>query len=208
MNKTLNQKFVKCYSEKFEETKYPYEPYKKLVWDGIKLNNKYSILGAWKTGCIKTVRGEGYKSFDFEVRKYYYTRRWKYGTPAQKRAWEKLNASILQSKLQRLSSQVLFNKPTAFNEIKGINGLGFVYALFVLHCENPKLFPLYDQHVWRSYLYFTKGHYRSVKVASQSWSSYELYSKWFINQLKALGNIDPTTLDRALWAFGKELKKE
>ena len=108
----------------------------------------------------------------------------------------------------KVEFQVLFNKPTEFNEIKEIDGLGFVYALFVLHCENPKLFPLYDQHVWRSYLYFTKGHYRSVKAASQSWSSYELYSKWFINQLKALGNIDPTILDRALWAFGKELKKE
>jgi hypothetical protein len=208
MKNILDKSFVKRYSQKFEYSKYPYEPYKKLVWDGLEINSKYSILGAWKTGCIKTERGKGYKSFDFEDRTYYYTRRWKDGTPAQKCAWEKLNSSNFQRKLLEVSGQNKCYKPEIFKDIKAIDGIGFVYALFVLHCENPSVFPLYDQHVYRAYLYFTNQEYKSVTVASQSWGSFERYSKWFNNQSKALGKIHPTDLDRALWKFGKELKKK
>lgn len=209
MKKNLDKTFVKYYSLKFDESKYPYEPYKKLVWDKIKCINKYSIIGAWKTGCIKSEKVKGYKSLDFEGRTYYYTRRWKNGTPAQKKAWEKLNSLNFQRKLRQVSDQkACGNKPPIFYDIKAIDGLGFVYTLFVLHCENPKLYPLFDQHVWRAYLYFINADYKSAKVASQSWNSFMIYSAWFKNQLRTLGNIHPTQLDRALWKFGKEIKKK
>jgi hypothetical protein len=208
MKRILDRNLVYGYTKKFDDFKYPYEPYKRLVWDKVKLTNKYSILGAWKTGCMKTEKGKGYKSVDFEDRTYYYTRRWKDGTPAQKRAWEKLNGSNFQRKLLEVSGLDKCGKPTIFKDIKAIDGIGFVYALFVLHCENPRLFPLYDQHVWRAYLYFINEDYKSAKTASQSWGSFEKYSTWFKSQLKSLGDVDPTELDRALWTFGKELKKK
>jgi hypothetical protein len=204
----LDKEFVKRYSGKFEEDKYPYEPYKMLVWDGLSITNKYSVLGSWKTGCIRSTIEKGYKSFDFLGRKLYFTRRWKIGTPAQKSAWEKLNNSTFKQRLLQISNQKTFEKPSIFSNVNAIDGIGFIYTLFVLHCENPRLFPLYDQHVWRAYLYFINEGNKSSKEASQSWGSFEKYSTWFKSQLKSLGDVHPTELDRALWTFGKELKKK
>jgi hypothetical protein len=206
--KELDKEFVKSYSRKFEDDKYPYEPYKKLVWGRLKLEGKYSVLGAWKTGCIRSVMNKGYKSFDFDGQTLYYTGRWKLGTPAQKRGWEKFNNINSHQMLLQISNQKTFEKPEVFANVNAINGIGFIYTLFVLHCENPRLFPLYDQHVWRAYLYFTNEDYESAKTASQSWGSFEKYSTWFKSKLKSIGDIHPTELDRALWTFGKELKKK
>ncbi len=208
MKKTLDKSFVECYSQKFEESKYPYEPYKKLVWGRIELNNKYSILGAWKTGCVKTKNGKENESFIIEGKQYYYTNRWKNSTPVKKLAWEQLNSINYKQKLLQLSNLKSFSKPDQYHDIIGVDGIGFIYTLFVLHCENPSLFPLYDQHVWRAYLYFTSEKYKSANAASQSWISFVSYAEWFKINLKVLGNIHPTELDRALWAFGKELKKK
>ena len=36
MKNILDNAFVKYYSQQFEESKYPYEPYKKLLWDKFK----------------------------------------------------------------------------------------------------------------------------------------------------------------------------
>lgn len=59
MKKTLDKSFVKCYSQKFEESKYPYEPYNKIVWGRIESNNKYSILGA--------LFGFGYNHYEYSI---------------------------------------------------------------------------------------------------------------------------------------------
>lgn len=208
MRKELDKELVKSFSGKYEDDKYPYEPYKKLVWGRLKLKGKYSVLGAWKSGCVRSSNAQGYKSFDFDGQTLYYTGRWKAGTPAQKKGWEKFNNINFQQKLLQISNQKTFEKPGLFANVNAIDGIGFVYTLFVLHCENPRLFPLYDQHVWRAYLYFINKDYKSVKTASQSWVSFEKYSTWFKSQLKSLGDIHPTELDRALWTFGKELKKK
>ena len=208
MKEKLDKEFVKSNSRKFKDDKYPYEPYKRLVWDRLSFMDKYSVLGAWKTGCIRSTIDKGYKPFDFAGQTLYFTRRWKIGSPAQKRAWEKLNNTSFEQKLLQLSNQKTFEKPGIFANVKAIDGIGFIYTLFVLHCENPRLFPLYDQHVWRAYLYFTNQEYKSTKVASQSWRAFQKYSTWFKSQLKSLGDIHPTELDRALWTFGKELKKK
>lgn len=207
MRKELNKTLVKSYSEKFEDNKYPYQPYKSLVWDRLNFTDKYSVLGAWKTGCIRSAIDEGYKSFDFEGQTFYYTRRWKFGTPAQKKAWEKLNNSSFKEKLLQISNQKKFEKPGVYVEVNAIDGIGFIYTLFVLHCENPSLFPLYDQHVWRAYLYFTDGDFMFAKAASQSWKSYCDYASWFKMQVIKFKDFHQSELDRALWKFGKDLKK-
>jgi hypothetical protein len=204
----LNRHFVREFSKNFDDNKYPYAPYKKLVWNSVVFRNKYSVLGAWKTGCIKVEKREGYVPFDLAGFRFYYTHRWKVGTPAQKTGWERLNNSSFKHELLQISNQKTFEKPSIFDNVSEIDGIGFIYTLFVLHCENPRLFPLYDQHVWRAYLYFINEDYKSAKAASQSWGSFEKYSTWFKNQLKSLGDIHPTELDRALWTFGKELKKK
>jgi hypothetical protein len=59
----LDSDFIVKKSKCYNETKYPYKPYKALVWDKVKFENKYSILGAWETGCIKEREINGYNSF-------------------------------------------------------------------------------------------------------------------------------------------------
>ena len=202
----LNKNFVETYSKIFDENIYPYEPYEQIVWKHLKSKNKYSILGAWKTGSLRKQYKLGYKSAELNNLPLYYTGRWKNGTSAQMSAWEKLNTEYFRNKLIKVAEQSEFRRPAIFDEIIELKGIGFIYALFVLHCENPLLFPLYDQHVWRSYLYFNKMNYNSAKVASQSWASYCNYTLWFKDRIKELDGINPTNLDRALWKFGKEIK--
>ena len=117
-----------------------------------------------------------------------------------------MNSINYKQKPLQLSNLKSFSKPSQYHEIIRINGIGFIYTLFVLHCENPSLFPFYDQHVWRAYLYVTNEKFKSAKAASQSWISFVSYAERFKINLKVLGNIHTTELGRALWAFGKELK--
>ena len=86
----LDQRFVTIYSKKYSENIYPYAPYKSIVWDGFYIVDKYSVLGAWKTGCLREKPCRNYASINFDNKTLFFTNRWKYGTPARKKAWEEL----------------------------------------------------------------------------------------------------------------------
>jgi len=83
---------------------------------------------------------------------------------------------------------------------------------FLVHILNPRIFPLYDQHVERSRRFFSALSLNNNAV-SLSLSDYEAYHKFWFQLLTDLG-IQPNkaslellkNVDNALWTIGKYLK--
>ena len=79
----------------------------------------------------------------------------------------------------------------------------------------PQDYPIFDQHVMRAFLALTQGYiYRRPKEArvlclkyEHFCSSYSGYRGFFFKLVSEVGSPEPKAVDRALWAFGRHLKR-
>jgi len=82
-----------------------------------------------------------------------------------------------------------------------------VWKLFLLHLVNPCKFPIFDQHVYRSYVFFKEGIIKEIPIDSKK--KYEIYKTeylcWF-EQLKTKFNECPKKMDQSFFTFGRMLK--
>ncbi|MCW5520183.1 hypothetical protein J1N09_10065 [Aureitalea sp. L0-47] len=82
-----------------------------------------------------------------------------------------------------------------------------IWRLFLLHIMNPSQFPIFDQHVFRSYKFITKGVIE--EIPNNSKKKYLLYKNeyfdWF-NNLKQEYNESPKKMDESFFSFGQMLK--
>lgn len=85
---------------------------------------------------------------------------------------------------------------------------GVVYQVFLLHIAKPHLYPIVDQHVFRSYLTHKKI------TLELTWETYAGYRKYFSELAGELGieeipvNIpELKKIDNALMSFGQFLNK-
>jgi hypothetical protein len=82
-----------------------------------------------------------------------------------------------------------------------------IWKLFLLHIINPSQFPIFDQHVYRSFRFFTCGVIEEIPENSKT--KYQLYKTeyldWF-NQLKNDFNESPKKMDESFFSFGQMLK--
>lgn len=82
-----------------------------------------------------------------------------------------------------------------------------IWKLFLLHLINPKLFPIYDQHVYRFYTFHKKGVIKEIsKNHNERYLSYKNdYLDWF-RETKDSNKLDPKKMDEAFFSFGKMIK--
>lgn len=190
------------WEEMYDETKYPYEVYKELVIEGKFHPRKIEILGAWKTGCLKKSLNSGVYR-DKHDKNYVFSGRWKESSPVGYKGW--CYISKHQDTLKK-QVPVTFTKvqPPILNDLISIQGFGFIWSIFILHCWYPKVFPLYDQHVYRAFRYIDSEYHEIPDKAQLSWDGYKAYHDFFI---KSVGDFNEEfwRLDKALWAFGKHL---
>lgn len=85
-----------------------------------------------------------------------------------------------------------------------------VIPAFVLHCLNPRVFPLVDQHVIRACNFFERG----VLEADVDFDSYANYHAFWLKLLREAGVDVATatleelkTIDAGLWVLGKRLAR-
>lgn len=97
-----------------------------------------------------------------------------------------------------------FNQDIFDNEFCFIKGA--IWKIFLLHVINQKKFPIFDQHVYRSYCFLTEGKIKEIPYvnAAKEKFYFDIYVNFF-NELVAKG-VNRKKLDEALWAFGKFLK--
>ena len=132
---------------------------------------------------------------------------WKNGMKLSTPKKESLNHKVL-SKLDVINS---------FKQQKNIDvdsfkaefmDLSAVWKIFLLHIVKPDEYPIYDQHIHRTYLFITNQDWRNITNASISNKKKELF--YFDEYYKFInGNKikDLRIMDKACFAFGQFLKK-
>lgn len=82
---------------------------------------------------------------------------------------------------------------------------GPIWDIFWLHCINPSLFPIFDQHTYRS-----MAHIKCIcpsEIPTSKRQKQKVYFDLYIPFTKQFPNINIRELDMALFAYGRFLKK-
>jgi hypothetical protein len=82
-------------------------------------------------------------------------------------------------------------------------GVSAIWLIFVAHIISPKHYPVFDQHVYRAYVYLHTGSIRELEnTDSVKLKIYEEeYLPFFREHLNRL--TSDKKLDEAMWAFGR-----
>jgi hypothetical protein len=127
---------------------------------------------------------------------------WKNGgklAQKKKKALESIVAKIDQINTLKLK----FCIDTFLKEFSFVKGS--IWKMFLLHIIQPEKFPIFDQHVYRAYLFIDKDQRGEIPDNKRKQDVYFLEYVPFFNKLSGNGN-SRKKLDEALWAFGKFLK--
>lgn len=192
--------------DEYRDDLYPLKIYNKLVLSKLKVTNKFSILGAWKTGNIRKESKKGYYEFFFENEKYYLTKRWFINAFSKREAWKEIDKKNVYEIYDK-SMQNNESVDDLFDELKTINGIGNTYATFILHCIDPDNYPIFDQHVWRACCFLENNLVSNIKPFQNGYCNYHIYCEWF-KKLKIVysDTFSSKDLDSALWVLGKKIK--
>ncbi len=86
---------------------------------------------------------------------------------------------------------------------------GVPIPAFLLHIAKPDRLPIIDQHTVRAFLWLSLGQF--IEEPEITWDLWRSYANFFKDAVVASGvDSDPTSrcyVDRALFAYGKELKR-
>jgi len=115
-----------------------------------------------------------------------------------------INALPLLNRLRRGE----ISEADARAAVSGVFPTGIVFQVFLLHIARPHVYPIADQHVFRTY-----GVHRVVK-APKTWTTYTGYQAYFSDIAEAMGIARMTSavrdlkrIDNALMEFGQFLKR-
>lgn len=128
---------------------------------------------------------------------------WKNGSKlAQKK--KKVVASII-AKLDKINAlKASFCLDTFLDEFKFVKGA--IWKIFLLHVIQPDKFPIFDQHVYRAYLFMAKD--QRAEIPNNNKRKEDAYFAEYVSFFNGLSvdGISKKKLDEALWAYGKFLK--
>jgi hypothetical protein len=127
---------------------------------------------------------------------------WKNGTPLSKLKQASLYRNFVErrAELDRLRKD---ENPEVLlaHFAKG----GAIWRIFLLHCWQPKRFPIYDQHVHRAMAFLQTG--EREEIPSYDPQKIESYCHRYLPFHAKFEGIESRSVDKALWAFGKFLKE-
>jgi hypothetical protein len=82
---------------------------------------------------------------------------------------------------------------------------GAIWRIFWLHCWQPKRFPISDQHVHRAMTFIKTGACEEIPSTNQR--KVNAYCQEYLPFHAKFKSVDCRSVDKALWAFGRYLKK-
>ena len=82
---------------------------------------------------------------------------------------------------------------------------GAIWAIFWLHCVNPQLFPIFDQHTYRSMARIEA--LPTAEIPDNRKAKIAAYFQLYIPFTKKFKDTSDRELDRALFAYGRFLKR-
>lgn len=129
--------------------------------------------------------------------------------------WKNGNTEISQKKLQSIE-RIYFaelNKPNNINcsedgrkYLEQLKGRG-IWNIFWLHCLKPDLYPIFDQHTYRSMTQIKNGSF--LEIPNNRSKKIKIYFDEYIPFIREFDSLSlsPRDIDKALFAYGRFLKK-
>ncbi len=191
------------WNKEYNDATYPFGLYEDLVIKGKHHKRKIELMGAWKTGSIR-IKPDGKEYKDESGNKYGFTNRWKPEAPVAYHSWRRISKNYCEILNRIPESFPIASTPAIIDELVSYSGIGFIHAVFVLHCTYPTIYPLYDQHVYRAYMSLIGKDFSRVYQSPQNWEDYRKYSEFF-KQIVERSGMSYWIVDRAMWAYGKSL---
>ncbi len=81
---------------------------------------------------------------------------------------------------------------------------GPIWNIFFAHCLMPEAFPIYDQHVHRAMTCILTG--KSSELPRGKRAVVDCYRGSYLVFNRSFAGVNPRSVDRALWAFGRFIK--
>ncbi len=81
-----------------------------------------------------------------------------------------------------------------------------IWGIFWLHCLNPMLFPIFDQHTYRAMANITEQGPKEIPGSRSK--TLAIYFDKYLKFLASFGETDWRSLDMALFSYGRFLKSE
>jgi hypothetical protein len=113
---------------------------------------------------------------------------------------------FISKRVEMLEMKSNFNINDFQNAIEPQKG-SVIWKIFLLHIIHPEYYPIYDQHVYRSFKFFTTGEIKEIpKQDKEKYTSYrDDYVEWF-HKIKTQHNLNPREMDKSFFVFGRTLK--
>lgn len=128
---------------------------------------------------------------------------WKNGGNLSEAKWQSVENNYI-NRIKEVSSLPLDTAAPRFLDRFARHGA--IWGIFFLHCWQPKRYPIFDQHAWRTKQYFELGKIEELdkQPDPQKITLYlTSYMPWF---QRIFDGFDPREADRAVWTYGKLLK--
>lgn len=133
-----------------------------------------------------------------------------------RKLFEWKNGSRLSQKKQKVLENII-EKINLVNALKAKFDLdlfqdefkfvkGTIWKIYLLHIIRPGKYPIFDQHVYRAFLFISKR--RRAEISTNNKQKQNAYFSEYISFFNSIvgQSISAKKLDEALWAYGKFLK--
>jgi hypothetical protein len=92
---------------------------------------------------------------------------------------------------------------------KSFGKISAIWQIFLLHIIKPSYCPIFDQHVYRAFRFIQNQDEKPLPSAQTAKLKifHEQYCPFFLDMLDLADKYDHFEIDKALWTFGKMLKK-
>ena len=98
---------------------------------------------------------------------------------------------------------------------EGFKDIPTIWRIFLLHIIQPRVYPIFDQHVYRAYAVIKKLEKKELPISNKE--KFKIYKDDYLNFFFDFGgenrqndyvvNFNNFDIDKALWAFGKAIKQ-
>lgn len=110
-----------------------------------------------------------------------------------------LNQIAFINKYKKLSSIDLDKFNADFKDVSA------VWRIFLLHTIKPRIYPIYDQHIHRTYNFIHNLDWQSINNTIADKKKLDFYYSIYLPYVQLLGVTDLKALDEAFFAFGQFL---
>lgn len=135
---------------------------------------------------------------------------WKNGT------WKDDDKNLSAKKLKSLETKII-SKLDIINKLKQeeefdidyffkeFENVSTVWKVFLLHIIKPTIYPIYDQHIHRAYLYINRLDYKNINANMSDRKKLDFYLNEYLPFVKRMNITDLKAMDEAFFAFGQFL---